>query len=779
MNFVTLLLINLLMIRRILYRTLIANLLIILSLQAMPQRVALVLSGGGAKGLAHVGVLEALEEYEIPIDYIVGTSMGAIVGGLYASGYSPDSIRMLLSSDRYKNWATGTIDDKYSYYFKQQDPDASWISIKFNYDDVNRKITGKLPVTLIPSDELDFNGLELYADASAASTYDFNKLFIPFRCVAADIDSNKTVVFSQGQLGTAIRASMTFPFYLKPIEVDGKLLFDGGMYNNFPADVALDEFNPDVIIGSKAAGNFDAPGDDDLISQLRNMLMRPADFTLDSNNGILLEHKLDDRGVFDYSKADEVVQTGYNTVVDNLGGIYDLVQRRMPLAEIEKKRKNFCDTKPALIIDSVHIIGVNKSQAEYVRRLLKSKDELVDIETLKMQYFKIIADDKISSIFPELIYNPRSGYFDLHLKVKKSENFAGALGGNISSGTSNGAYVGLDYSYLSRQAMNLKTNLYLGRFYNSYMLGARIDFPSRLPFFMELGYIYNSKNYFKNTVYFFDDKTPSFLISKESFGYFSAGIPATHRGKLVFGLNYGGRKDEYYQNNVFSREDTADITSFDMISPRIMFELNSLNRKQFASAGARFLAQVQYFYGRETHTPGSTSIEQGEHIYDHSWIQFRLLYDNYFDHVGPVTFGFYGELLISNQVFFDNYTSSLLAAPSFEPILESRTLFLPKYRAYNYGAVGMKFIIDLYKKIDLRIEGYLFQPYQEILSTEDGKAEYGSEFAYRSVIASSSVVWHSPLGPLSLSVNYYDRNNENFSFFFNFGYIIFNQSISE
>ncbi len=754
-------------------------LLLMCSEQIKAQRVALVLSGGGAKGLAHVGVLKALEDNNIPIDYIVGTSMGAVVGGLYAAGFSPDSIAVLLSSDKYKNWSTGMIEDKYSYYFKQSTPDASWINIKFNYDDVKRRITGKLPATLIPTYELDFNVVELYADASAACNYDFNRLFVPFRCLAADIDSNKSVVFKRGQLGTAIRASMTFPLYLKPIEVDGRLLFDGGMYNNFPADVAIKDFNPDVVIGSKAAGNYKAAGADDLVSQLQNMLMTPADFTLDSNMGILLEHPLQTTSIFDFSKAEEVVQAGYKTVQDNLAGIQRLITRRVSQDDLRERREAFLVRKPPVTIDSIHISGVNSSQAEYVRKLFRQKKKELDLESVKMQYYKIIADEKISSIFPEITYDPASGKYILHLKVMKSENFVGSVGGNISSGTSNEAFVGIEYRYLSRQAMSLKSNVYLGRFYNSFMLGARIDFPSYVPFFADLGYIYNSKNYFNNTIYFFDDKTPAFLISRDSYGYFSVGIPATSRGKLVLGVNYGGEKDEYYQTNEFSREDTADITTFDLVSPRLQFELSSLNRKQFASSGARFLAEIRYFYGRETHTPGSTSREAGIHYIDHSWLQFRMLYDKYFGKFGPMSLGIHLSMLASNQPFYDNYTSSLLAAPAFQPILESRTLFLPKYRAFNYAATGMKFIFDLTRKVDVRLEGYLFQPYQEILADENLDAVYGKEFSNRSAIASSSLVWHSPLGPLSISVNYYDRNNDRFSFFFNFGYIIFNPSASE
>jgi NTE family protein len=626
---------------------------------------------------------------------------------------------------------------------------------------------------------MDFNLLELYAGASAVSEYDFNNLFVPFRCVAADIKANEAVVMSNGQLGTAVRGSMTFPFYFKPIEVDGKLLFDGGMYNNFPSDVAEDAFIPDVIIGSKAAGNFDDPGEDDLISQMQSMLMMPADFTLDSSKAILLEHDMSGRAIFDFSRADEAIQKGYQTVIDNLGGIYDLVSRRAHMDEVWERRKEFVSRKPDILIDSIHISGLNKSQAEYVRRLFKQKDKLIDLETVKLQYFKLIADEKISSIFPELIYNQRTGHYDLNLAVKKSENFVGSLGGNISSSASNTAFVGLEYRYLARQAISLKANVYLGRFYNSVAALGRIDFPTRLPFYLKLGYTYNDKNYFRNSTYFFDDKTPAYVITKESYGHFSMGIPATHRGKIEFGLNYGGKKDEYYQSNVFAREDTADITVFDMFAPKITFELNSLNRKQYADAGARFLAEARYVMGRETHTPGSTSQDSILHKEDHSWIQLRLLYDNYFDHIGPVSLGFYGELLLSNQNFFSNYTSSILAAPAFEPVLESKTLFLPKYRAYNYAAAGLKMVVDIYRKIDFRLEGYLFQPYQEILSDENMNAVYGEEFSYRSVIGSSSVVWHSPLGPLSISVNYYDRANEKWSVFFNFGYIIFNKSISE
>ena len=96
-----------------------AVLLIVFTLTASAQKVALVLSGGGAKGVTHIGVLKALEEQGIPIDYIAGTSMGAIIGGLYASGYSPDEIQKLINSPDFPYWVTGKVDSRYTYYFKK------------------------------------------------------------------------------------------------------------------------------------------------------------------------------------------------------------------------------------------------------------------------------------------------------------------------------------------------------------------------------------------------------------------------------------------------------------------------------------------------------------------------------------------------------------------------------------------------------------------------------------------------------------------------------------
>jgi len=750
-----------------------------ISLVTNAQKVALVLSGGGSKGVAHIGVIQALEENEIPIDYITGTSMGAIVGGLYASGYSPDEIATLVNSDEFDVWLSGEMVSNYRYSFKRDADNASWVTIKFDYDVGKDKLKTKLPTNIIAPYKMDFAFMELFSGSSAASDYNFDSLMIPYRCVASDIEARQAVVLSKGQLGNAIRASMTFPFLFKPLEIDGKLLFDGGMYNNFPSDIAIKDFQPDVIIGSKAAGNYDKPDPDDIISQIQNMLVARTDYDIVMESGVLIEHDLGDVNVIDFKNTPAFIDSGYVHAIQRMGEIKELVKERITGDELLQRRNAFKEKKPPLIIDSIRISGLTKGQTSYVSKLLRHKSDLRTLADIEEDYFGMVADDKIQQMHPQLEYNKSTGRYTLFLKVKPAERFQIQFGGNVSSTTANAAYVGLKYKYLGAQAIELGGNVYFGRFYSSAMAMTRIDFPSSPKTYLEGGFIYSNKNYFRSAAYFFEDITPAYLIDNESFFYLDLGMPIARNGRFAFGGALARTKYKYYQSNSFSRLDTADVTYFDYYSPQVLFELNSMNYKQYPNKGVRLLISANYVNGNEKNIPGSTSIDSDEFEARHQWVQFKLLYDNYFQRLGPFTFGFLGELLISNQELFNNYISTMMASPAFTPIPESQVLFLPTYRSHSYLAAGLKIISKLHQRIDLRVEGYLFQPYQEIIQNPDQSVSYGSEFEVRSVMATAAFVWHSPLGPLSLSANYYSQEVDQFTFFFNVGYIIFNRSAIE
>ena len=139
---------------------------LLLSFDLNAQKVGIVLSGGGASGLAHIGFLRALEDNNIPIDYISGTSMGALIGGLYSAGYNTHEIEMIFTSDEFRLWTEGKIDDKYVHYFKKFPDDASWIKLKLSLDSL---IENNIPTNIINSTSLDFGLAELFSSSTAAT----------------------------------------------------------------------------------------------------------------------------------------------------------------------------------------------------------------------------------------------------------------------------------------------------------------------------------------------------------------------------------------------------------------------------------------------------------------------------------------------------------------------------------------------------------------------------------------------------------------------------------
>lgn len=740
------------------------------------QEVGLVLSGGGARGLSHIGAIKALEENNIPIDFITGTSSGALVGALYAMGYSPTQIEQIAVSSEFEDWATGTIDEEFTYYFKTPPPNASWITIKFNVDSTFQP---NIPGNIINSSPMEFAMMEKMAPYMAISNNNFDSLFIPFRCVAADIVSNQSIVYSSGDLAKSLRASMAYPFYYKPVIDGNKILFDGGIYNNFPSDVMMEEFYPDMIIGVNVSSAVAPPEKDNIISQIKNMLQRPTNYSVICENGVLIEPDVEQYGLFSFTDKQKVIDEGYRAAMEQMELIKNFVYRRTDPETLNKQRQEFQSKLPSLHIDKIYVDGINSQQAQYVEKIIRPVNKIYSISELKNNYFKLLADGNIKSIYPVLKYNNSTGYFDLFLDVRREKDLVTEFGGNFSSRPINQAYIGVQYNLWGKQSLSLRANSYFGKLYSSVKVFPRLDITGSLPFYIEPQFTLNRWDYFKSSTAFFEDVKPSYLIQNENFAALQIGIPARNKGIVWAGLSYVHLDDRYYQTRDFLQADTADQTIFNALSGEIGFERNTLNRKMYASEGTYFSVKGKVVQGDEETTPGSTSVIKDVSKKTHSWLTLRVTYDNYFKRFGPLKFGLYVDNYFSNQPFFSNYTATILRATAFEPVQEMKTLLLDRFRAHNYVGGGLKTVISFSRYFDLRIEGYAFQPFQDIQQTQDFKPKYGEAFEKRYFIASPGLVYHSPVGPVSLSVNYYDQSEDPITVLFHFGYIIFNKRALE
>ncbi|HRE73948.1 MAG TPA: patatin-like phospholipase family protein [Flavobacteriales bacterium] len=734
------------------------------------QRVGLVLSGGGATGMAHIGVLKALEENGIPIDYITGTSAGALVGGMYAAGYSPAEIEAMVTSEKFLRMSEGRIEPQYIYYFKQFDPSSGMVSLRLSKDSLKQTY---LPTNLVSPTLMDYEMMTGFSSAAAAAGYNFDSLFVPFRCVASDIVDKKSVVFANGQLHTAVRASMSFPFYIKPLKVNGRLLFDGGLYNNFPADVMYDVFLPDIMIGSNVSGNTPLPDEDNIMSQIRNMIVTLQDFELRCDNGIIIQPQ-SGISTFDFASAREAIDAGYRETIKNIDSIRKVVGRTVDPAEIKARREAFRKKCPPLEFDQIEVEGITKNQQQFVQRtLVKRKEKSISEQKLKPRYFRVGNDDHIAGIYPTAIYNPATGKYNLKLDIKKEKEFNVEFGGNFSSRPINTGYVGLQAHFLGRSAWTVTGRSWFGKFYAAGYGSIRYEPPTKLPFYIEPEFTLQRRNYFKSFSTFFEDVKPSYIIQTEQQVGLNLGFPVGNRGKLVVNGKYAELIDDYYQTQSFLSIDTSDQTKLYAASPSVYYEINTLNKKQYANEGMYVYFGAKGISAWERSIPGSTALNRDTSYNYHKWFHLKAEFQNYYKSKGWFRLGVHFEGVYSIQPFLNNYTATILSAPYYHPIPESKTLFISNLRAFQYVAAGHQIIFHVKKNIDWRLEAYAFQPFSRIESGPDNQAQYGELLKKRYLIASTAIVYHSPFGPASVSFNYYPDQDRPFSLLFNMGYIIF------
>ncbi len=760
-------------------KRLLLTLLIFTQYALQAQTVGLVMSGGGAAGMAHIGVIKALEENNIPIDYITGTSAGALVGSFYSVGYSAKEMEALAKNQLMLDMSKGLIDKYYDYYFKKRDPNAKIVEFGF---DADFNFTKVLPLNFTDPALTDFYFLETFTIPSHEANHNLDSLFIPLRTVASDIDKNESYIFREGYLSQAVRTSMSFPFYLPAIVVDDKLLLDGGLYNNFPADVMYNDFLPDIMIGSSVSSPRKKPDPDDITTQVLSMLQARSSFEMNCQNGILIEPDVTDISTFEFERRALAIERGYQEGLKYVDTIKKILgERRADSTELAEKRKKYRErTQGNIVVDHVEVKGVNKYEERYIRSLLKDKNEAIELSKMKKRYFKLIQDDKIKFIFPLLIKNKENNNYTLHIRVRKNPEFNFRIGGNFSSRAVNTGYLGLDYRFITSYFSSTPSiNAYFGRFYSSLDLSVRTDFPLDIPFYIEPFVTYNRWDYFRSFSSFFEDTKPAFLIKNETFGGGTIGFPVTESSRIKLTTKNGLIGNEYYQTDQFLSTDTADRNEFYFTNLLAEFEYNSLDGYYLSKSGRQIRFSGGYIFGSERNFPGSTSALANTDTVvqaNHNYLLLKGRYEEYFDLGLNYKLGFEVEGVYSTQDFFENYTSTILVTPQYMPTQEHMTKFTDAYTANQYISGGIKNVFPINNILDLRVEGYYFQPFKNIMRNADNKAEYSPVNLTSSYYTlSGALVINSPIGPTTFRVNYWDHRQDKFSFMVNLNYTIFNR----
>ncbi|MCM1293734.1 MAG: patatin-like phospholipase family protein [Bacteroides sp.] len=730
------------------------------------QSVGLVLSGGGAKGIAHIGVIQALEDNDIPIDYITGTSMGAIVGSLYACGYTPAEMMDLIKSRSFSHWSTGKIDTRLTYYFLQDEPLPTMLNLNLGDTD-STLFKSVLPSSLINPLPMNFAFLELYAPYTAQCGGNFNNLFVPFRSVCSDMTNKRMVVSSHGSLSDAVRASMSFPLVFHPIERNGALLYDGGIYDNFPVDVMRDNFAPQIMIGVDVASTDSTDDNPNMMSQLETMIIQHSDTSLPAEWGIKLRLHLEEFGLLDFAKADRIYRIGYEKGLAMIDSIKSRIDARTPKEARALRRSVFKSHTPYLRFDSVSVTGGTTAQNAYVGALfIKHPGDTIDIYQARDAYYRAITPGKFKNLEPEAVYTDSTDLFHLRLKATPQQNFQLGVGGYLSTSTNSMLFLSGGYKTLSFNSLDVRLNGWLGQSYLAAEANARIRLLKSHPSSLQLRMVASRQKMFNNDRMFYQTSEPTAVITNEYFGRLLYGVAAGRRGKADISIGYG-TVDTRMRMMAFTSSDEKMYMRQNMAEARAHYEYNTLNDRWIPTAGARYNTTFTGAIGQAYF--GENNTDTREH---RSWVQAEINATNYWSTSSKFFIGTEVNVLLSTRKLLPSYRATILDAPQFVAAPSYSNIFAPDFRGFNYATIGIRPGLKLSSMFQLRGYADLFIGIRPIKEGTDDVARYGKWFSKATFFGQMEGVVTLPFANISAYVHYAGVKHDSWNFGLTMGFFL-------
>ncbi|MBN2613527.1 MAG: patatin-like phospholipase family protein [Bacteroidales bacterium] len=560
--------------------------------QAERPKIGLVLSGGAAKGIAHIGVLKVLEQAGIKVDYIGGTSMGSIVGGLYALGYDAAALEKITL---YQDWN----------YLLSDEVSLNSISIE-EKKEIKKYFLSlpadgfriKLPGGLISGQNVSLllSGLIWpYHNVS-----DFSELPVPFLCIATDIVEGRQVVLDSGYLPDALRASMAIPTVFTPVEIDGKLLVDGGMVNNFPVK-EVKEMGADIIIGVDCG--FRAFKKEEIntiysvIEQSLYILSTEKNENKKELCHILIEPDFKESDAINFSNAKELIRIGEEATMQHFDEIKKLADSLNAVFGVSER----ADFKPELktYIDYIEIEGLKNVSRNLVLGKLKiSTPDFISLGELNTAISRVFGSQFFESVTYKILTTGKGNI--LRIRVKEKSNMLYRVGGHYDSNFDASILLNATLRNTLIKGSKLTTDLKLGRnpaFEARYMIptwfrgnkSGSILLPEwNIGWIPDVELLFSYRDY---DIYEYLDgrKTAKFDFNNYSIGL-SLRSSVTNTAEVGFGLlnEYTRIKPDisYQPGAAILRNSSLNIFAY--------FEYDSYNEFVFPNRGLRFLSKVEF-----------------------------------------------------------------------------------------------------------------------------------------------------------------------------------------
>lgn len=735
--------------------------------------VGVVMSGGGAKGLYHIGVLQALEEHGVPIDCVAGTSMGSIIAAMYAAGYSPAEMRAIVASGVVKEWVSGRIDpNRYLDYYRQLGINPSFITVRLDLTNHRRKL--RAPTNLLSSTPVDMALVELFAPASAASGGDFDRLMVPFLCVASDMNARGAAVLRRGELAEAVRSSMAIPLVFKPMKVDSMLLYDGGIYDNFPWRPLDEAFRPDLIVGSICtSGNTPPSEESSILDQAFALAMHDTDYALPERRGVLVSRAVE-ANMLDFDDPAAIMDAGYADAMEAMPRILARLSARRSPEEAHERRAAFRARCPKLVFGDYRFEGLSPARREYIRdfvnvdRRTPGRQRRMTFDELRDNLYSVLAAGDFTMDFPHVRFDSTTHRYAFEARFASKPDFKFTLGGNLSSTPFNQVYLGIGYQYIGRVAQRLNADLFLGPLYTWGTLGGRTDFHLRKPLFWDYSGNFSVCDFRRGAFgKLAREDMRANVKSSELFFSTGLGAPLTHRSVATLRAN-AGHTNFHYDASGGRKSDRSRFSFFGL---KAEVARNTLDKFLYPRRGSDLHLSAIWVTGRDRYAPAPA--ERFVATAARQWFGARFKWDVYFDIPACRWFSLGADIdaVITDHPALTTDLETLMSLPAYAPVAHARTIFMPDLRARRFVAGGVMPTFDLLPNFFFRLGFHAM--YRERMPHVAELLGRGADDRFH-CIAEASLVYHTPVGPVSLALTKYDlRNWKNTYLTFNFGYPIF------
>jgi NTE family protein len=554
-------------------------------------KVGLALGGGSARGLAHVGVLRWLEDHRVPVDYIAGTSMGSIIGGMYATGMSSSEIASALREADWDRFFIGDVPYADKSFRREQDSREFPVRLVYGL-----KGGFRFPQGLEPGHLLGLMLDRLTLPYSNIATFD--DLPIPYRAVATDLEKAERVVLKEGALPQAIRASMAIPGVFTPVVIDGKLLGDGGLLDNVPADV-VKNMGADIVIavdvGAKPADRTYIQSFAGMLDQAITVMMVSRTREILSKADVIIAPELKSVGSMDWRQSDKIAELGYESTQTKDRFLSTLaLDPDSWKAHLEERRKR-ARVEPGSI-EFIIVEGARGKAQENIRQKLSGfVGRPLDAARLEKDLTGIVGDGRYESMSYELTTEQgRTG-----LRILAKEKSYGPPFGRFLLRVNNNRQGAMDAAFGTRLTFydagkpdaELRVDLAAG---SEQLAAAEYYYPlGRSPFFVMPRAGFGSRT---QNAYAFGTRVADYTIHQVA-GQADFGLQTSRHSQLTLGYGIG-----YADANVVSGSPLLPSLSGRTTAAQLQWLYNRLNSPMVPSSGAFVATSVRWV----TDSPGAS-----------------------------------------------------------------------------------------------------------------------------------------------------------------------------